>query len=217
MNAPDRIQQAADFLIEHGVIVAIRLGDGSALLDVCRALADGGIRVLELTLTTPGALDAIRELSGADDLLVGAGTVLTTDDVAAVAEAGGRFALSPVCNTQVLEAASAAGLLAIPGTSTPTEIQSAHEFGARFVKVFPSAPLGGAEYIRLVRGPLPNVPIIPTSGPTAETLGDYLDAGAVAVGVGGRELFPEGFTADSVKAAATKVTDAVTAWRAGNR
>jgi 2-dehydro-3-deoxyphosphogluconate aldolase/(4S)-4-hydroxy-2-oxoglutarate aldolase len=217
MNAGERVQETAQSMLTEGVIVAIRLTDGSALAEIGRALAAGGLNVLEMTLTTPRALEAIHELAGDSGILVGGGTVLSADDVHAVADAGGRFALSPVFDPGVLDASAERGLLAIPGASTPKEILTAHQHGARFVKVFPAKPLGGAEYLRLVRGPLPDVPLIPTSGPTADTLGQYLDAGAVAVGVGGMELFPPGFTLDDVEAAARRVRQAVDAWRAANR
>lgn len=216
MSDSNRIGQAADFVLEEGVIVAIRLSDGSGLAEVGRALSAGGINVLEMTLTTPRALDAIRDLADEPGVMVGGGTVLTPDDVNAVADAGGRFALSPVFDEAVLDESAKRGLLAIPGASTPTEIRAAHEYGARFVKVFPAKPLGGAEYLRLVRGPLPGVPLIPTSGPTADSLADYFAAGATAVGVGGLEIFPPGYTTASIEAAARRVRDAIGAWRAAN-
>jgi len=104
------------------------------------------------------------------------------------------------------------GLLAVPGTATPTEILAAHRGGARLVKVFPSGALGGPEFLRAVRGPLPHVPLVPTSGPNAGNLHEYLAAGAVAVGVG-REVFPPGFTLQSVEAASRRVREALDAAR----
>lgn len=163
--------------------------------------------MLEITLTTPGALDAIRALSK-EDVVVGGGTVLSIEDVVRVAAAGGRFTLSPVYNPGVMDEAHLHGMLAIPGASTPTEILAAHQHGAHMVKVFPAGPLGGPAYLRAIRGPLPDVPLVPTSGATAETLHEYLDAGAVAVGVG-NEVFPPGFTLASVENAARRVRDAM--------
>jgi 2-dehydro-3-deoxyphosphogluconate aldolase/(4S)-4-hydroxy-2-oxoglutarate aldolase len=112
-----------------------------------------------------------------------------------------------------VDEAHAHGLLAVPGAATAAEILAAWRHGARLVKVFPSGPLGGPAYLRAVRGPLPEVPLVPTSGPTAETLADYLAAGAVAVGVGG-EVFPPGWTLASVEAAARRVHQALAAARA---
>lgn len=194
-------------VIADGVVLCIRMRDGAGVVDACRAAARGGLRVLEITLTTPGALEVIRALSR-EDVIVGGGTVLSPDDVRAVAASGGRFALSPVFDPEVVDEADRLGLLAIPGASTPTEILAAHRHGARAVKVFPAGALGGPAYLRAIRGPLPDVKLIPTSGATAETLHEYLDAGAVAVGVG-TDVFPPDFTLKSVEVAARKVRDAM--------
>jgi len=194
-------------VIADGVVLCIRMRDGAGVVDACRAAARGGLRVLEITLTTPGALEVIRALSR-EDVIVGGGTVLSPDDVRAVAASGGRFALSPVFDPEVVDEADRLGLLAIPGASTPTEILAAHRHGARAVKVFPAGALGGPAYLRAIRGPLPDVKLIPTSGATAETLHEYLDAGAVAVGVG-TDVFPPDFTLKSVEVAARKVRDSM--------
>jgi 2-dehydro-3-deoxyphosphogluconate aldolase/(4S)-4-hydroxy-2-oxoglutarate aldolase len=167
---------------------------------------------LEITLTTPGALDAIATMAAEPGDVAGAGTVLTTDDVRRVADAGGRFVMSPVFDPAVIDEANLLGLLAVPGTSTPTEILAAHRHGARLVKVFPAAALGGAAYLRAVRGPLPDIPLVPTNGITAETLGDYLRAGAVAVGVGG-DVFISGFTLEHVENASRRIRTAIEAAR----
>jgi len=203
-------------ILEEAVILCVRLGEGADVAAACRAAAAGGLRVLELTLTTPGALDAMRTLSRDPRLVVGAGTVLDPEQVGAVAEAGGRFALSPVFDPAVVDEAHRAGLLAVPGAATPAEILRAHRHGARLVKIFPALALGGPAFLRAVRGPLPDVPLVPTNGPTAATLADYFDAGAAAVGVGG-EVFTPGFTGATVEAAARRVREAVTAWRARRR
>lgn len=210
MNVKNSIETTLHLLFERGVILCVRLGPASPVLEAARAAAAGGLTVLEITLTTPGALDTIRVLANDEQLLVGAGTVLTAADVDAVAEAGGRFVLSPVFDETVLREAERTGILAVPGASTPTEILAAYRAGARAVKVFPAAALGGPAFLRAVRGPLPGVPLIPTSGPTAETLGDYFDAGAVAVGVGG-EVFPPGFTLESAEVAARRIREALDA------
>jgi 2-dehydro-3-deoxyphosphogluconate aldolase/(4S)-4-hydroxy-2-oxoglutarate aldolase len=204
----DRIAETRADVLKSGIIVAVRLQVGGQLVDICRALARGGINVLELTLTTPGALAAIQQLSTDDELIVGAGTVLTPEDADRVAEAGGRFAFSPVVDAEVIGAAHRCGLMAVPGASTPTEILSAHRVGADLVKVFPAGPLGGVDFLRKVRGPLPDIALVPTSGPTARDIGDYLAAGAAAVGVGGEELFPPGFTVDGVELAARRIRTA---------
>jgi 2-dehydro-3-deoxyphosphogluconate aldolase/(4S)-4-hydroxy-2-oxoglutarate aldolase len=199
-------------VLADGVFLCVRLGPEAAVIDACRAAARGGLPMLEITLTTPGALEAIAELSRDEGLLVGGGTVLSPVDARAVAEAGGRFALSPVFDAEVVDEAHALGLLAVPGAATPREILAAQRHGARLVKVFPSGALGGAAYLRAVRGPLPDVKLVPTGGPTAETIGEYVAAGAAAVGVGG-EVFPPGFTLVQVEAAAQRVRKAMNAAR----
>jgi 2-dehydro-3-deoxyphosphogluconate aldolase/(4S)-4-hydroxy-2-oxoglutarate aldolase len=202
-----RADATFDAILKDGVIVAVRLDPGVSVVDVCRAVARGGLSVLEITLTTPGALEAIRELSGEPHLIVGAGTVLDAAEVGPVAAAGGRFVLSPVFHPEVLDEAARLDLLAVPGAATPAEILKAYRHGARAVKFFPSAALGGPAYLRAVRGPLPGIPLIPTSGPTAETMADYLAAGAVAVGVGA-EIFVPGFTLESVEKASRRIREA---------
>lgn len=202
------IRTTLEAVLADGVFLAVRLSAADGLLEACRAAARGGLRLLELTLTTPGAIAAIETLAEDETLLVGGGTVLTTQEVGRVAAAGGRFVLSPVFDPEVLAAARAAGLLYVPGAATPKEILTAHRAGAALVKVFPAGPLGGPDFLRLVRGPLPEVLLVPTSGPSAENLYEYLEAGAVAVGVG-REVFPPGFTLDSAERAAKRVREAM--------
>jgi 2-dehydro-3-deoxyphosphogluconate aldolase/(4S)-4-hydroxy-2-oxoglutarate aldolase len=199
-------------ILEDGVILCVRLGEGAPVVDSCRAAGRGGLTVLEITLTTPGALKAIEALADDERLTVGAGTALTTEDVRDVANAGGRFVLSPVFDPEVVDEAGRVGMLAVPGASTPTEILRAWRHGARLVKVFPAGALGGPAFLRAVRGPLPDVPMVPTNGPTSETVGEYLAAGAVAVGVGA-EVFPPGFSPESVERAAARVRGAVDRFR----
>ena len=207
-NPDAAIQTTLDRVLADGVFLAVRLPSGDGLVEACRAAARGGLPLLELTLTTPGALPAIEALAQDESCLVGGGTILSPADVERVADAGGRFVLSPVFDAEVLAAARASGLLYVPGAATPKEILTAHRAGAKLVKVFPAGPLGGPDFLRFVRGPLPQVPLVPTSGPNAENLYEYLQAGAVAVGVG-REIFPAGFTLETVERAARRVRDAV--------
>jgi 2-dehydro-3-deoxyphosphogluconate aldolase/(4S)-4-hydroxy-2-oxoglutarate aldolase len=195
----------------EGAVLAVRLKAGDDLLGVCRAAARGGVRVLEITLTTPGALDAIAALSREPGVIPGGGTVLTAEDARNVARAGGRFALSPVFDPAAMEEARRLDLLGIPGAGSATEILAAHRHGAPVVKVFPSAAIGGPAFLRAIRGPFPDIPLLPTSGPTAETLASYFEAGAFAVGVGGAEFFPPGFTLASVEAAARRLRTALDA------
>lgn len=206
------VEKTLQDVLDHGVILCIRLGKGARVLEACQAAARGGIAVFEVTLTTPGAIEVIGALSRDDRLVVGAGTVLTAGQVRDVAKAGGRFFLSPVFAPEVVDEAHRLGLLAIPGTATPTEILNAHRHGAKLIKVFPAEDLGGPHYIRMIRGPFPDIPLVPTGGPTAETIADYMAAGAVAVGVG-REIFPADFTLDHVEAASRRVRQAMKEYR----
>ena len=206
------IQRTLDAVLKDRVFLCLRMGAGAPLVEASHAAVRGGLRVLEITLTTPGALEAIKVLSEDPGTIAGGGTVLTSEDVRAVARAGGRFALSPVFVPAVLDEAERLGLLAIPGAATPTEILAAHRHGARMVKIFPSGALGGPAFLRAVRGPFPQIRLVPTSGPTSETAADYFAAGATALGIAA-EVFPPGFTPASVEAAARRVRLAVDACR----
>jgi 2-dehydro-3-deoxyphosphogluconate aldolase/(4S)-4-hydroxy-2-oxoglutarate aldolase len=209
MRYNEKIDQTRDRILSEGVILCLRLDDGAQLLDTCRAAMRGGLRVLEITLTTPRALETISTLAEEGEAIVGGGTVLTAEEARAVAAVGGTFALSPVFHPEVIDEAHLHGLLAVPGTASPAETLAAHRHGARLIKVFPAGPLGGPAYLKAIRGPLPETSLVPTSGPTAETVGDYFAAGAVAVGVGGAEIFPFGFTLKGVEEAARRVKEAV--------
>jgi len=212
MASDAALRRIRDEVVADGVFLAVRLDTAEGLVEACRAAVRGGLRVIEVTLTTPGALAAIRALADDGNCLPGAGTVLEVDRVRAVAEAGGRFAMSPVFDPDVVRRAHRLGLLAVPGAGSATEILAAHRCGALLVKVFPAGPLGGPDFLRKVRGPLPDIPLVPTSGPTVANVADYLDAGAVAVGMGS-EVFPAGFTPQSVEAAARRVREAMDAAR----
>jgi 2-dehydro-3-deoxyphosphogluconate aldolase/(4S)-4-hydroxy-2-oxoglutarate aldolase len=214
--ADDPVRRTLDAVLADGVVLCLRQPTGEGIVEACRAAARGGLRVLEMTLTTPRALEAMAELSRDPGLLVGGGTVLTPASVREVAKAGGRFALSPVFDPEVVDEAGRCGVLAIPGAGTAAEILRAYRHGVPVVKVFPSAALGGPAFLRYLKGPFPDIPLLPTSGPTSENLADYFGAGAVAVGIG-QEVFHPGFTLASVEEAARRVRRAVDAWRARSR
>lgn len=145
------------------------------------AAVDGGFRIIEFTLTTPGALELITRFSRRPDLTVGAGTVMTPAQARDVVAAGGRFLVSPICDPQVVAEAAALDVPSIPGAQTPTEMETAHRLGADLIKVFP-APAGGVDFIRAIRGPLPHLRLFPTAGVTPENFVEFLDAGCVGVG-----------------------------------
>lgn len=206
------IERTHQAILDEGAVLCIRMSAGAEVMAACRAAIAGGLRVLEITLTTPNALAVIAELAREEGVIVGAGTVLDAEQVEAVAEARGAFVFSPVCDAAVLAAATRLGLLAVPGASTPTEVLSAHRLGAAMVKVFPAGALGGPNYLRAIRGPLPDIPLIPTSGPDADTIGEYFAAGAAVVGVA-KDVFPPGFKVSEVQSAAARVRAALDAAR----
>ena len=165
------------------LLAIVRFREPTDLGTTLDALVEGGIRVLEITLDTPGALDAI-ERAAASGRIVGAGTVTNADQVRACADAGAGFVVSPGLVLEVVETAARLGIEAVPGVLTPTEVQQATSVGAETVKLFP-ASLGGPDYVRALRGPFPTVGLVPTGGVGLDVVSAYLDAGATAVGLGG--------------------------------
>ncbi|MFG2058438.1 bifunctional 4-hydroxy-2-oxoglutarate aldolase/2-dehydro-3-deoxy-phosphogluconate aldolase [Micromonospora sp. NPDC048930] len=168
------------------VIAIVRLPAPDAVLRACRELAATGLDALEVTLTTPGALDAIAALRAelGEACAVGAGSVRSTTDVTRARDAGAQFLVTPTTREAVLAEAVTAGLPVVCGALTPTEVDVAWSAGASLVKLFP-AGLGGPAYLRELRAPLPDVPLVPTGGVTAESVPGWAAAGAVAVGAGG--------------------------------
>jgi 2-dehydro-3-deoxyphosphogluconate aldolase/(4S)-4-hydroxy-2-oxoglutarate aldolase len=175
-----------------GVVAVIRLQDGSRLRAVVDALAAGGITALEVTMTVPRAIELIGEIAPAlpAGFLIGAGTVVDPETARAAVQAGARYIVSPVFRPAVIEASHAAGAAAMPGCLSPTEILAAWDAGADVVKVFPATALGPA-YFKDLRGPLPHVKLMPTGGVSLENAGDWIRAGAVAIGVGGALVDPK--------------------------
>lgn len=169
----------------QGIVAVIRMKEPEKLRAVVDAIAEGGVRALEVTMTVPGAVDLIRELAPTlpGDFVFGAGTVLDADTVNRVVDAGAQFVVSPVFRRSVIQACHDRGVPAMPGCFSPTEILDAWEAGADVVKVFPATALGPG-FFKDVRGPLPHVKMMPTGGVTLDNAGDWIRAGAVAVGVG---------------------------------
>jgi len=168
-----------------GVVAVIRLADARALRAVVDALFAGGVRALEVTMTVPRAIDRIEELAPTlpREAVLGAGTVLDAATARAAVAAGARYVVSPVFRREVIAACHEAGAAAMPGCFSPTEILDAWEAGADVVKVFPATALGPS-YFRDLRGPLPQLKLMPTGGVSLANAGDWIRAGAVAVGVG---------------------------------
>jgi 2-dehydro-3-deoxyphosphogluconate aldolase/(4S)-4-hydroxy-2-oxoglutarate aldolase len=191
VSDPSTVQRAAipDAIASSGVIAIARGVDAAKVSAIGLALLRGGVSAFELTLNEPedGALDAIREVAtrfAGSDLLLGAGTVLSVASAQRAVDAGARFIVSPHTDPELIAWATKHGIPIFPGAFTTTEILAAWLSGATAVKLFPASVAGPAG-LREIRGPLPNIPLIPTGGVSAETAGAFIQAGAVAVGVGG--------------------------------
>jgi 2-dehydro-3-deoxyphosphogluconate aldolase / (4S)-4-hydroxy-2-oxoglutarate aldolase len=180
-------QQVVTSMLEIGIVPIIRVNSAEAAIKSIEAVYEGGIRSAEITMTTPGALKALEKLADAfgDKMILGAGTVLDPETARATILAGAQFLVTPALKVATIEMARRYSVVICPGALTPTEILTAWEAGADFVKVFPCANMGGAKYIKAVKAPLPHVLMIPTGGVNLDTIGDFLQAGASAVAVGG--------------------------------
>ncbi len=170
-----------------GIIPVVRAASAREARMAAAAVIEGGISIVEITMTVPGALEVIRELTKASSsqLLIGAGTVMNENAARQCLDAGAQFLVSPGLNLAVVKLAAREGRLMIAGALTPTEIMAAWEAGSDFVKVFPCGQVGGAKYIQALRGPFPQIPLIPTGGVNLDTAAAFIEAGAAALGVGG--------------------------------
>jgi 2-dehydro-3-deoxyphosphogluconate aldolase/(4S)-4-hydroxy-2-oxoglutarate aldolase len=186
-DAGDPLKETLQRILETGLIPVIRVSSAGEAVDAARAVREGGLTVLEITMTVSGALDAIREVqrSFGKDVLVGAGTVLSAAAAGDALDAGARFLVSPAFSKEVIAVGRERDAVVIPGALTPTEIIAAWEAGADLVKIFPVSQVGGPAYIKALKGPLPQIPLVPTGGINLQNVGDFLRAGASAVGVGG--------------------------------
>ncbi len=168
-----------------GVIPVIRARSADEAASAIAAIQKGGVSVLEITMTVPGAIELIREVARrATDALVGAGTVLDPENALACIDAGARFVVSPALNLATIAACREAGIAVLPGALTPTEVLTAWNAGADFVKVFPANALGGPSYLKSLNAPLPQVKLVPTGGVNLQTAKEFVKAGASALGVG---------------------------------
>ena len=184
-------KEIRDGLLARKISAIIRTDDQSVAEQAMAAAVEGGFRVIEFTLNTPGALELITQFRSMDEsLLVGAGTVMTPQAAKEAVNSGAQFIVSPVCDPAVIRKAGEMEVVSIPGTQTPTEMQRAHETGADFVKLFP-APPNVAEYIRYVLGPQPHLKIFPTSGVNLDNMVEVLEAGAAGVGFVGPLFDPQ--------------------------
>ena len=173
-------------LTNPGIIAVIRAQKAEQVIPLSEALIAGGVIAIEITMTTPNAIEAIRDARKkvGDRALIGVGTVLTEKVCREAIEAGAEFVVTPICRTEFVAIARAVERPIMLGAYTPTEAQTAHEAGADFIKIFPADTLGPG-YVRALRAPLPHLKIVPTGGVDVQNVGDFFKAGCVAVGVGG--------------------------------
>lgn len=172
-------------LTNPGIIAVVRAQKPEQVLPLSEALIAGGVMAIEITTTTPNAIEAIREAcaSVGERVLIGVGTVLDKATCSAAIEAGAEFIVTPVCRPEFVPLALAAGRAIMLGAYTPTEAQAAYEAGADFIKIFPADSLGPG-YIKAIRAPLPHLRIVPTGGVDVQNVGEFLKAGCAALGVG---------------------------------
>ena len=171
---------------ETGVIPVVRASSADEAMRAIDAIREGGISVLEITMTVPGAVALIEEVAAryGKDVLVGAGTVLDPETATACISAGAQFVVSPALNLETIACCRRHDVVVMPGAFTPTEVVHAWNAGADFVKVFPAGAVGGPSYLKALKAPLPQIELVPTGGVSLKTAADFIKAGAAALGVG---------------------------------
>jgi 2-dehydro-3-deoxyphosphogluconate aldolase/(4S)-4-hydroxy-2-oxoglutarate aldolase len=187
-----RASEACQVIARQGIVPVVRARSAEEAMRAVDALLEGGLTVLEITMTVPGAVDVIRALSSrfGSDVLLGAGTVLSPEVAVRCIEAGAEFVVSPGLNLKTVELCRLHDKAVCPGGLSPTEIINASQAGADMVKVFPCSAMGGAKYLRSLRGPFPDIKLLPTGGVNLSTAEAYIAAGATALGVGSELVDP---------------------------
>jgi 2-dehydro-3-deoxyphosphogluconate aldolase/(4S)-4-hydroxy-2-oxoglutarate aldolase len=182
MNKTDVIKQ----IREIGVIPVVRATSADEAMRAIDAIREGGISVLEITMTVPNAFSVIEQVTArfGSDALVGAGTVLDAEDAKSCIASGAQFIVSPALNLETIAYCREQGVAVMPGALTPTEVVQAWNAGADFVKVFPAGAVGGPAYLKSLKAPLPQIELVPTGGVSLKTAADFIKAGAAALGVG---------------------------------
>ena len=183
-------QEVLAGLKKTGVVAVIRVDNPGDLINVAKALCEGGVKYVEITMTVPGALKIIENTVKnlpADDVVIGVGTVLDSETARAAILAGAGYVVSPLINKEMIDICKRYSVAVMPGAMTPTEIMTAWQAGADVVKIFP-AGVGGARFFKDIKGPLPQIDIMPTGGVNRQTAAEFIKAGACAIGVGGELL-----------------------------
>jgi 2-dehydro-3-deoxyphosphogluconate aldolase/(4S)-4-hydroxy-2-oxoglutarate aldolase len=179
-------EQVQERIVAVGIVPVVRASSPSEARMAADAVCEGGIPIVEITMTVPGAVEVIRELAKTvgPGVVVGAGTVLNAEMAKQCLDAGAQFLVSPGLNVETVKLAAKEGKLIIAGALTPSEIMAAWEAGSDFIKIFPCGQVGGAKYIKALKGPFPQIPFVPTGGVNLSTATEFIEAGAVALGVG---------------------------------
>ncbi|MFZ0561334.1 MAG: bifunctional 4-hydroxy-2-oxoglutarate aldolase/2-dehydro-3-deoxy-phosphogluconate aldolase [Terriglobales bacterium] len=180
-------EQVRSRIVEIGIVPVVRAASAQQAMQAAAAVCDGGIPIVEITMTVPGAIDVIAQLAKimGNDVLIGAGTVLDAEAAQRCIDAGAEFLVSPGFDLATVQFAKQQGKLIMAGALTPTEVIAAWKAGSDFVKIFPCGTIGGAKYIKALKAPLPQVAMIPTGGVNLTTAADFIHAGADALGIGG--------------------------------
>jgi len=205
--------QVLEALLAAKIVAVVRMKDAARLAGTAAALRRGGVTAIEITMTVPGAVDIIREMARAKTpgALIGAGTVLDEGTATEVIAAGADFVVSPITDLDMIRACREAGVVVAPGAFTPTEIVAAWRAGADIVKIFPATSLG-PQFVRDLRGPLPQIRLMPTGGVTVENARAFLAAGAACVGIGTALVDAKAVEAgdwDGLAARARRLVDAI--------
>jgi 2-dehydro-3-deoxyphosphogluconate aldolase / (4S)-4-hydroxy-2-oxoglutarate aldolase len=185
-------QEVAQKLVDVGIIPVVRAASAVQGMRAAEAVCAGGIPIVEITMTVPGAIDLIGQLSKniGSEVLIGAGTVTNAETVQRCLDAGAEFLVSPGFDLETIQLANRAGKLIMAGALTPTEVLTAWKAGSDLIKIFPCGTVGGAKYIKALRAPLPHIPMVTTGGVNLATAAEFIQAGAAALGVGGELVSP---------------------------
>ena len=186
-------------ILDVGLIPVIRASSSTEAIAIAKAIEAAGVSIVEVTMTVPRALHVIEKITDyfGDKVLVGAGTVLDSETTRSAMLSGAEFIVSPILERSVIEICKRYSKTVIPGAMTPTEVLTAWEAGADLVKIFPCGSLGGAKYLKALKGPLPQVLLIPTGGVKLELVGDFISAGASALGVGSELINKEAVASEN--------------------
>ncbi len=201
-------------IVEIGIVPVVRASSAKEAMIAVDAICSGGIPVAEITMTVPGAIEIIRELAKTrgSEVLVGAGTVLDAETAAKCLDAGAQFIVSPGLDVKTVEFIKKRGSVIMAGALTPTEVITAWKTGADFIKVFPCGMVGGPKYINALRGPLPQVPLVPTGGVNLNTAVDFILAGCVALGVGGELVQSAALKEESTRKSSPRPRKNLSSW-----